>query len=135
MNENFSLTNIIIFVFIGDKNQATNYIGILHKLLKNQTINRKNDENKKHKLLIICNLPKRFVMVELEQMLKTHDVVEPIDSLCRRVNAVDMQTELRSQSLMMIGCQMNYVSLMRCLNVKIGRYVIEPMIMDALPFP
>lgn len=46
-------------------------------------------------------------MEELEQMLKTHDVVAPIDSLFRRVNAVDMQTVLHNQLLKMIGCQMN----------------------------
>lgn len=74
-------------------------------------------------------------MEEREQMLKTHDAVEPIDSLFRQVNAVDMQTELHSQSLKMIGCQMNFGSHSMCSNVGIDQYAIEPAIMDALPFP
>lgn len=43
-------------------------------------------------------------MEELEQRLKTHDVVELIDSLFQRINVAGKQMELHNQLLMTTGC-------------------------------
>lgn len=104
------------------------------KLAQNEKQGKNSLNYSVEKRFLILNLPERFVMEELEQTPKIHDVAAPIDSLFQWANVAGKQTVHHSQLLMTIGCQMSYESTMSQ-NEEIDRCAIAPTIMDVLPFP